>query len=65
MGVTALIALITTLVPVAQNIIASIMKARATLKQSAELTPEQETALDDAIAKLVTNPEEWQKQQAL
>lgn len=65
MGTTALIALISTLVPVAQNIIAAIMKARETLKQSAELTPEQEAALDASIAKLVSDPEEWQKQQPL
>jgi hypothetical protein len=37
------------------------MKAGATLKQSGELTPEQEKALDDAIAGLKDKPW-WQVQ---
>lgn len=65
MGTTALIALISALVPVANDIIAWIFKAQATLKQNAELTPEQEAALDAEIAKLMTNPEDYQKVQPL
>ncbi len=65
MGTAALIALITSLVPVANDLIGFIMKSRETLKQNAELTPEQEAALDAAVAKLTVNPEEWQKIQPL
>lgn len=65
MGTTALIALITALVPVANNILAWIFQAQATLKQDAELTPEQDAALDAAIAKLKTNPEDYQKEQPI
>ncbi len=65
MGTAALIALITSLVPVANDLIGFIMKSRETLKQNAELTPQQEAALDAAVAKLTTNPEEYQKEQPL
>jgi hypothetical protein len=65
MGTTALIALITALVPVANDLIAWIFKTQATLKQDVELTTEQEAELDAAIAKLKTNPEEYQKEQPI
>lgn len=65
MGTAALLALISTLVPVANDLIGFIFKAQATLKQNAELTPEQEAALDAEIAKLATDPEEYQKVQPL
>lgn len=65
MGTAALIALISSLVPVANDLIGFIFKAQGTLKQNAELTPEEEAALDAAVAKLTTDPEEWQKQQPL
>ncbi len=65
MGTTALLALITALVPVANDLIGFIFKAQETLKQDAELTPEQEAALDEEVAKLKTDPQEWQKEQEL
>ena len=65
MGTTALIALIGSLVPVANDLIAFIFKSQETLKQNAELTPEQEATLDAAIAKLTVNPEEYQKEQPI
>ena len=52
MNEAAIIALITGLAPLANNIITWISQAQATLKQSAELTPEQEKALDAAIASI-------------
>lgn len=65
MATAALIALIESLVPVIQNIIDWINKAKASAAQSAEWTPEQEAAVDAAIAKLDLNPEVWQKSQPL
>lgn len=65
MGTTALIALISTLVPVVNDLVAFIFKTQATLKQSAELTAEQDAALDADIAKLTVNPEDYQKEQPI
>lgn len=53
-----IIALISSLAPLVNNIIGWITKAQTTLKQSAELTPEQEKALDDAIAS-IDQPAWW------
>lgn len=61
----AIIALISTLIPIANNMADWISKASQTLKQDAELTPKQDAALDAEIAKLKINPEEWQKVQPL
>jgi hypothetical protein len=49
------IELITALAPVATNLIDWITKAQTTLKQSAEMTPEQEATLDALIASLPTS----------
>lgn len=65
MGTTALIALISSLVPVANDLIDWIFKTQASLKQDAELTPDQEAALDEEVAKLKTNPDIWQTEQPL
>ena len=65
MGTSALIALISTLVPVANDLIGFIFTAQATLKKDKEMTPQEEEALDAAIKKLTVNPEEWQKVQPL
>ncbi len=65
MGTAAIIALLTALAPLATDAVAYWMKAKATLSQSEELTPELEAALDAEIAKLKTNPEEYQKEQPL
>lgn len=62
---TALILLISSLIPVVNNLLGFIFKAKATLAQSAEKTPEEEAALDAEIAKLKLNPEEWEKEQPL
>lgn len=51
-----IIELITALAPVATNLIEWITKAQATLKQSAELTPEQDAQLDALIASLPSLP---------
>lgn len=65
MGTEALILLISTLVPTVNNILEWLFKTQATLKNDAELTPEQEKTLDDSIAKLKLDPEEWQKPQPI
>lgn len=52
----AIIALIGALAPIANNLLDWIMKANATLKQSAEMTPDQEAQLDALVASLPTLP---------
>ena len=56
MSPAVIIQLITALAPVATNLIEWITKAQQTLKQSAELTPEQDAQLDALIASLPTLP---------
>lgn len=52
----AIIALIGALAPIANNLLDWIMKANATLKQSTEMTPDQEAQLDALVASLPTLP---------
>lgn len=56
MSPQVIISLITALAPVATNLIEWITKAQTTLKQSAELTPEQEAELDALVASLPALP---------
>lgn len=49
-----IIALIAGLAPLVNNILTWIGKAQTTLKQNTELTPDQEKALDAAIAAIDT-----------
>jgi hypothetical protein len=65
MGIESLITLIGVLVPIVNNIVSFINLTAATLRQSAELTPEQVATLDGHIEQLKIAPEEYQKEQPL
>lgn len=58
MNVNAILALIAGLIPVINNAVAFINKTAETLRQSKEMTPEQEAALDAHIASIDT-PDHW------
>lgn len=65
MGIAEIIALLTTLAPLARDGIAYWTKAKETLSQSSEWTPEYEATIDAEIEKIRTNPEPFQQQQPL
>ncbi len=51
-----IIGLITALAPIATSLIEWISKAQTTLKQSAELTPEQDAELDASWSSILASP---------
>lgn len=61
----AILSAIQLAVPLVTNLMSYITQATTTLKQSAELTPEQEAALDKSIADLRAAPQPWQIEQPL
>lgn len=65
MSADALTLIIESLVPVIQNIMSWIAKAKAASQQNKEWTPEEEAANQAAIDKLGIDPEVWQKVQPL
>jgi hypothetical protein len=56
MPIAALLALLPSVINAATTLVGFIQKTVTTLKQSGELTPEQEKALDDHITTLEAQP---------
>lgn len=65
MNTTLLLSLIQMVVPLVTQGMEFITKTAASLKQSKELTPEQDAALDAEIDKLRSAPNPWQVEQPL
>jgi hypothetical protein len=61
MGTDLILELLPVLVSLIVNGVATVAKIEQALKQSGELTPEQEKALDDHLAALKASPA-WQQQ---
>jgi hypothetical protein len=61
MGTDLILELLPVLVSLITNGVATVSKIESALKQSGEMTPEQEKELDDHIAALRASPA-WQQQ---
>ena len=61
MGAGLILELLPVLISLITNGVATVAKIEAALKQSGEMTPEQEKELDDRIAALKASPA-WQQQ---